>query len=242
MDNSIYVALSRQVALFRDLEVTANNLANVNTNGFGGQQLLQTPFVVDAGHSQKVAFENPVDTFRRLEPGTVRTTGNPLDASILGPGYFTVETPLGNRYTKNGNFQLDANGTLVNGAGYPVLDDTGGRITFETDDGNVVIGSNGNISVNGEERATLGIATFENQQAMEPVGEGLYKADVPAIPNPQDGSITVSQGTLEQSNVEPVTQLTHLVDVSRSLSMTQNLINGLYDLEQRTSRTLTQQS
>ncbi len=241
MDNSVYIALSRQVALFRDLDVTANNVANVNTGGYMAQDLQNTTFNVDAGNHNQVTFANPVSTYRRLDPGSMKTTGNPLDAAILGPGYFTIQTPLGDRYTKAGNFQLDPNGTLVTSTGNPVLDNSGQPITFDPTDTNIVIGSIGNISVNGSERATLGIVTFDNQQAMEPVGDGIYRSDAAPIPNPEDGSITVSQGTLEGSNADPIKQLTHLVELQRTVSLTNNMINALYTMDQETSKVFAQQ-
>src|SRR5689334_8850044 len=110
MDNGLYVAIQRQLALFRDMDVTANNIANANTVGFNSEHMLFNEYLVK-DINQKVqnpmAFPNDVATYRDTQTGTMQVTGNALDIAINGKAYFAVETPLGIRYTRAGNFQID---------------------------------------------------------------------------------------------------------------------------------------
>ncbi len=239
MDNSIYIALSRQVALFRDMETTANNLANQNTVGYKASRLLFESFLVDDGKQRDMAFTQDVATFDDHTKGPSQVTGNMLDVSIGRNGYFMVETPAGTRYTRAGSFQLSLDGTLITAAGHPVLDQSGQHIQFTEEDRDITIGSLGSVVVDGEERAALGIVEFDNEYLLSRVGQQLYATDQPPLPaaDPQ-----VAQGVLEGANVQGVLELTHMMDVSRSVNATARMIDAMYDLHRRTNQTYTQQS
>lgn len=239
MDNSAYITLSRQLALFRDMENIANNLANVNTSGFNANKLLFNSYLVKDNPRDSMAFNNDISSYRDTSIGTMRATGNPLDVAITGKGYFTVETPLGERYTRSGNFQLNEVGELVTQEGYFVLDNSGQRITFTPEDTNITIGSNGNVAANGEERGLLGIVTFENEQLMKRVGDRMFTTDQAASDAVNPG---VAQGVLENSNVQPVQEMTHMIDVSRSVGSTAKFIEVIYDLQRTSNSKWTQQS
>lgn len=239
MDNSVYIALSRQLALFRDMEVTATNVANANTTGYQAAHVLFNSYLVDDGKQKNMAFANDIATYRDISQGSFQSTGNSLDMAISGPGYFMVETPLGERYTRAGNFQIDGNGELVSTEGYPVLDSNRQRIAFTPEDGQVTVGEVGNISVNGEERATLAVVQFDNPQLLERVGDRLFTTDAEPTPSPTS---RVLQGTLEGSNVQGVMELTHVIDVSRGVASTAKFIETMYDLERKHVSTWTQQA
>lgn len=240
MDNSVYITLSRQLGLFRDMANTANNLANVNTNGYNANHVMFSSLLVRDGKRGDMAFPNDVSMYRDTRVGPAKYTGATFDLALGGDGYFMLSTPLGTRYTRAGNFQLDGNGVLVSAEGYPVLDSGGQQIVFTPDDKEVVIGASGIISVDGEERAAIGVATFENEQLLERVGERLFDAgestpQVPADPR-------VIQGMLENSNVQPVIEMTHMIDVSRAVGSTAKFIEVMYDLQRRSSDTWARQS
>jgi len=222
------------------MAVTANNIANVNTVGFHSENPIFEKFMVNDRTREKMAFTQDVGTWRDTETGPLQQTGNMLDLAIQGEGYFTVETPLGERYTRAGQFQVLGDGTLVTPQGYPVLDDAGQRITLDEDAREVVIGEAGNISVNGEEIGNLGIAQFDNPQLLEHLAGTLYRSDIPPRP-PTEGSVRVVQGAVENSNVKPVLQLTHMISVSRAVGSTAKMIETMYDLERRTSNALARQ-
>lgn len=235
MDTGIYVALSKEVGIFRDMAVTANNLANVTTTGYGEENLLFNDFLVNGNKQEgKTAFTTDIATYRNTEQGTLETTGNPLDAAIQGEGYFALQTPLGIRYTRNGNFKTNATGTLVSSEGYPVLDDSGQNIVFDEIDKDIQIRDNGSINVDGSERAILKIVQFDNEQLLQKVGNALYKTD--ATPKTAE-NFTIANGTLERSNVQPVLALTHMMYVSRSAADTAKFISAMYTLERKASDT-----
>lgn len=240
MDNGIYITLSRQLALFRDMNMTANNLANANTTGFGAEHIMFNSYLnkdVNQRVQNNMSFANDISSYRNLENGPMQVTNNQLDAAIKGNGYFSVETPQGTRYTRAGNFQIAGDGTLMNASGHPVLDPAGQRIVFPDNVSTVEIGSVGNLKVNGDDFGAIGVHAFENEQAMEQVGHGLYKTD--ALPQPT--TATVVQGILETSNVQPVIELTHMIDVSRSVASTAKYVAALYELQRKAADVWTRQ-
>ena len=233
MDNSIYIAVSRQSGLFRDMEVSANNLANINTTGYNAQKLLFSEYLVRDG-SDKDAYSNDPSTYRDTTNGPVKMTGNPFDLAIAGPGYFQVETPLGRRYTKSGNFQVDANGTLMTPTGYPVLGADGGQITIPDDARSVEINSIGQVIVDGAEAGQVGIVEFANEQELKRLGNNLFSSEQAALPA---ASARVMQGALEGSNVNAVTELVRVMQLSRSVDSSAKFIESAYDLQRKTSKT-----
>lgn len=235
MDNGVYVALSRQMALFRDMEVTANNIANANTVGYNAEKLMFDDYLVRGGdEGPKIAFVNDVSSYRDTAEGAIQATGNPLDVAISGPGYFAVQTPLGQRYTRAGNFQIDVNGTLVTAQGHPVLDQGGQPIQFEPEDREIAIGEAGDINVNGAQRAFLGVFEFANPQLMERVGDTMYSSDLPGVAAVES---RVMHGALESSNIKSVLEMTRLIQLSRGVGSTAKLIDAQYELTRRTADT-----
>ncbi len=238
MDNGIYIVLSRQTALFRDMSMVANNIANVDTTGYQAEKMMFTDYLVDDGNRNKMAFTQDIASYHDTTNGPLRTTGNPLDAAIQGEGFFTIETPQGERYTRAGNFQIDGNGFLTTSEGYPVLDDGGARIQFAPEDNQVVIHENGAIVVDGDERATLGVAEFANRQNMVQESASLFRTD--EAPLPPDNS-RVLHGVLEKSNVTGVTELVRMIDVQRNVGNTAKYIEVVYDLQRKANNVYAQQ-
>ncbi len=241
MDNGIYIALSRQMALFRDMAVTANNIANANTTGYSSEHIMFNSYLtkdVNQGNRNDMAFAYDVASYRNTDSGTLQSTGNPLDVAIKGPGYFVVQTPLGNRYTRNGNFQIDGNGLLVNSEGYPVLDSSGQQISLPDDTATIDIGSVGNLKVNGEDFATLGVVQFDNEQLLERLNGGLFASEITPL---QTENVVVAQGALENSNVVPVLEMTHMINVSRAVGNTAKFVEVMYDLQRKAANAWAQQ-
>lgn len=237
MDNSIYVTLSRQVGLFRDLEVTANNVANVNTSGFQGERLIFDDYLVDAGNADhNLAFANDPVSYRDTRNGRTLQTHNTFDLAINGPGYFSVETPLGVRYTKAGNFNLNQDGELVTVDGYRVLGDDGAAILIPRDGRNIEINGAGQIKADGNGIGQIGMFEFTSEQNMERVGDTLFKTqEAPLAP----ASSRMMQGYLEQSNVNGVNELVRLLQLQRTTGSTAKFIEVMYDLQRKTSETYT---
>ena len=237
MDTGIYVALSKQIGIVRDLDVTANNLANMTTTGFQGDKLLFSDYLVPATKPEnRVAFTSDIGTHRNTEQGTFQQTNEPLDAAIEGQGYFAVQTPLGVRYTRNGSFKISGDGNLVTSEGNVLLDQNNQPITFDDTDRVVEIREDGTVTVDLAERGTLKIAQFDNPQLLRHVGGSLYATD--AAPKQLSEDFRVASGMLERSNVQPFTELTHMLYLSRSINDTTKYISTIYDLERKASDTL----
>jgi len=153
MENALLLGLSRQVALGRELESVANNLANINTTGYKADRTIFEQYLMPlasaddmpAGNRQ-LSFVRDRATWHNMTTGPILHTGSPTDVAIDGDGFLVVQTPQGQRYTRNGALQINATGTLVTSAGDPVLG-IGGPITFQNTDSNVSIGADGTITV-----------------------------------------------------------------------------------------------
>ena len=236
MDNSLLVSLSQQLAAYRSIDVIANNLANASTPGFKREAAKFEEFVVqvrpaeDQVGPQSLSFVKDAGVLRDLAQGELRGTGAPLDFAINGKGFFTVQTPAGMRYTRDGHFTLDQNGQLVTSDGYAVQGD-GGAITITPDDGNISVGPDGTISsiLNGASNqiGKLQIVDFANERTMVKEGANLYSTS--QTPTAATDS-TVAQNMLEGSNVSPVIEISHMVEVMRAYQMTATLSNSQEDL------------
>lgn len=240
MDNSVYVALSKQVGMQRQLDVIANNIANANTTGFKAEEMLFEEYLVEDAKNRDTAYAYDVATIRNTEQGSMEPTGNQLDVAIQGKGFFGVQTDLGERYTRAGNFLIDTDGVLVTQDGDPVLNDAGAEIQFEEDDVQVMIFGDGRVEVDGEERDAIGIFQFENEQLLQPLQAGLYASTEPAIPNEGEG--VMMQGFLEKSNVQPIVQMTNLMKLQRAYEGSAKFISGLYDMQEDAIRRIARQS
>jgi len=242
MDNSVYITLTRQMALFRDMDITSNNIANTNTTGYNSEHLLFNSYMmrdINQGDRNPMEFAHDIRSYRDTSPGSMRKTDKELDVAIQGDGYFSVETPLGVRYTRAGSFMINGNGTLTTPEGYPVLDSSGQNIIFPENATAIQIGALGNMKVNGEDFSAIGVVQFANPQMLERLSGGLFKSEVE--PEPAE-NYKVAQGVLENSNVQPVVELTHMISLSRSVASTAKFIETMYDLERKASSTWVQQS
>ena len=239
MDNSIYIVLSKQTALFRQMDVVANNIANADTTGFKSDAMHFKDYLVQSGKN-KLEFTKDDATVRNTEEGELKKTDRNLDVAIVGEGYFAVQTPLGQRYTRAGNFQLNASNELVTTDGYQVLGTSGQPIVLDPKDSNISITENGSIFSGIQDRGKIGVVSFANENLLEKVGGSLYTSSVPPIP--ASGDFKVLQGTLEGSNVKPITELTDMITLQRTVSTTSNLISDIDSLKRSAVQTLAKQN
>lgn len=236
MDTGIYVALSKQVGIFNDMAITANNIANIDTSGYQSDKLIFKDFLTPSTKDEKsVAFTNDISTFRNSMQGEMKVTNAPLDAAIEGSGYFTVQTALGVRYTRNGNFRVSSAGDLVSKEGYPVLDTSNKPIKFDELDRVIQIRDDGTVNVDGDDRGVIRIVQFDNEQLLERVGDTLFTSTDNGKPAQ---NFRVVAGALERSNVKSFEAMTHLIYLTRSATDSANLINTLYTLQRKASDTL----
>ncbi|WP_029008819.1 flagellar basal-body rod protein FlgF [Azospirillum halopraeferens] len=231
MENQLYIGLSRQVALRRQLDVVANNIANMNTVGFRGQRnLFET--AMEAGGTKptdRIAFTIDRATYIDLRPGAFSETGNPFDVALDGEGLLTVQTPDGLRYTRDGRMRRDADGQIVSAGGHPVLDDGGRPVVIDADYSTVTISADGLVSADGDVIARLGVVRFENPQALEQMGDLLFRAadDGDAIP---DRDTRLVQGKVERSNIQGVVEVTRLMELTRDYQAVTKMMEEGQDL------------
>ena len=228
MQNATYISLSSQTALQRQMDVVANNLANLSTPGYKAEEMLFAQYLTHTRGTGTMAFVEDAGTARDLRQGPISKTGNPLDLALQGPGYFSVETPLGTRYTRAGHFQLDAQNQLVTSQGYPVLADGGQPVALPPNINAITVGTDGTISVSQAGTssqaavAKLQVVTFAAPQLVTPAANGLYVTD--QTPDSATTATTsVQQGMIEESNVQPVVELTRLLAVSRTSGSVKDL-------------------
>lgn len=229
MDNTLLVSLSHQIASQRTMDVIANNLANMNTSAYKREELKFDEYVHQSRPSQWQKGPQSIDfvvtpgTIRDLSEGSIEQTGNTLDVAINGNGYFAVQTPRGERYTRNGHFSLNAEGQIVTEAGDPLLGD-GGPLTIAQEDGNVTIGADGVVSGDQGQIGKFQVVRFNNERQMRKEGDTYLSTT--EVATPADGGFTLKQGMLEKANIEPVTQMTDMINVMRSYEAVSNLINA----------------
>ncbi|MCD6034612.1 MAG: flagellar basal-body rod protein FlgF [Rickettsiales bacterium] len=241
MDNAMYITLSRQRALFEQMDIIANNVANTNTTGYKADQTLFHNYVMQAAGSNEapLSYVSNLSTYTDMQEGGLQQTSRPLDMAIAGNGYFMVETPLGQRLTRAGNFRVDTTGQLTTSQGYPVLGLGGEAITFQQEDREVNIDHEGRVSVDGEERGQIGIFTVPDPRMLRKFANGLYHAEG-LTPEPAQ-QYQVLQGMLEGSNVSSMKEMTRMVEVSRGVGTTSSLLASLQDLQSETVRRLADQ-
>jgi len=230
MENASRISLTRQMALSQQMNVIANNIANVDTPGFKADRMMFEEVLRDVGTPDRAAFVHDIGVVSDLRDGTMDPTGNPLDLAIQGQGYFEVETDQGVRYTRGGSFQFDADGAVIDGNGHPLLAEDGFPIFALPGDGEMKIDANGVVSSDSGEIGRLALVTFDDPQALLKVGQNLYSSD--ADPNPAVEA-TVLQGFVERSNVEPIVEMTRMITVLRSYQGAQALANKQDELRRR---------
>jgi len=236
MDNSLLVSLSHQLASYRAIDVIANNIANASTPGFKREAAKFEEFVAmmrpAEGQTglQPVSFVKDAGVMRDTSQGNIQQTGAIYDIAITGPGYFQVQTPAGMRYTRDGHFSLNNEGNLVTSQGYAVQGD-GGAILIAPSDGEIVIAPDGTVSsvLNGVANllGKLKIVDFANSDALTKQGSNLYSTmQTPTVP----ANAGVRQGALEASNVQPVIEISHMIEVMRAYEATASLSKSQEDL------------
>ncbi|MFZ2872407.1 flagellar basal-body rod protein FlgF [Zavarzinia sp.] len=232
MDNALYVGLSQQMVLERQMDLVANNIANLNTTAFRAVRPVFQEYVMNAGPQQPVSFVLDYGVARDSRPGVMTPTDNPFDLAINGEGFMSVQTPDGIRYTRNGHFTLDPTGRMTTREGYPLLDDGGAEITVDDPNlGTPVISGDGTIAQGDTLLGKVGMFSFDKEQGLKAVGESLFEAPAGVTATPADGETQVVQGMLEGSNVQPVIEITRMIELQRRYQTMQNLLSEDHDLQ-----------
>ena len=220
MNNAGLITASRQIALKRELDVVANNVANIATNGFKRRVSSFAEHLMPTARGdaltapdKRLSFAISRGNFLDPSRGTIEATGNPLDIALKGDVFLAVGTSQGERYTRNGALSLSSSGELVTSDGATVLSDQG-PLTFSAADGDIRIAPDGAISTVQGLRGRLKLVQFDQPQALQNIGGNLLKAEAAARPaNPGNW---VEPGALERSNVSAVAETARLIEVTRS--------------------------
>ena len=247
MNSGMYSAVSGNLAAMKRLDTIASNLANAATNGFKQDRLAfesvlagnQNPPAVPSGKTA-----DPVLLQERMltdySAGALVQTGNTFDVAIQGDGFFAVRTPDGIAYTRQGNFRLASDGTLVTANGYPVLSGAGERpeegqpivldIAGQAGGGKPVIDAQGGITLNGEPVANLAIFDFPRPYQLTKSAGTLFLAGDGATPRAASPLTSVTQGALEQSNVNSIAEMVQMVEASRYFETCQRVVRNFDDM------------
>jgi len=236
MDNTLMIAMQTQRVLQRQMDVAANNLANISTTVFKADSLLTESYTSDPAASavkpHDIKFVRDVGLMRDLSQGALKSTGNPLDLAIQGEGFFAVQGPGGKTmYTRDGAFKMSGAGQIVTAEGLPVLGAGGSPIAVDTRGESPSIAADCTIRVGENSLVQIGVYAFADPEALKKVGTNLYEPDGQAT-GPFTGEIV--QGALEGSNVRPVIELTRLIEISRAYESAARFMSQGQDLRQRT--------
>ena len=227
MDSGFYAACTGLMAKTDALELAANNIANMGTTGYKAQMEFYRSLTASMNGKQLGTLNQAVNDYGvlggatlDLRNGEFAKTGNDLDLALQGSGFFTIQTPAGVRYTRNGNFNVNAAGRLVTSTGNPVMGTTG---PIDLPSGTISISSDGTISQKGAVVAQLKIVNFTPTATLTPEGNSLYQA--PAGSEKPADDPRVSQGTLESSNLNPVAGAVSLVALQRHAQLLQQALS-----------------
>ncbi|MEO6840746.1 MAG: flagellar basal-body rod protein FlgF [Bradyrhizobium sp.] len=241
MENTLLIGLSRQTVLERQLDVVANNIANVNTAGFKADTSLFEEYLMPGAHEdnfigrdRRVSYVQDRGTFRDFTQGASEQTGNPLDMAVSGNGFLVVQTPGGERYTRDGGMQINNQGQLVTATGNPVLGNAG-PIVFQPTDHDINVSPDGTITVvegNGRTdalRGKLRLVSFADAQKLLKEGSNLYSAGEGGAAQ-ADTKSQVQQGYIEKSNVSSVAEMSRMIEVTRAYTQISTLLQQESDL------------
>jgi flagellar basal-body rod protein FlgG len=256
---ALYTAATGMAAQELNVQVISNNIANMRTTGFKKQRAAFQDLIYD--HVRRVGAQasdqgtiipvgvdigggvKTIGTPRLMTQGTLSTTGNDLDMAVRGEGFFKIQMPDGTfSYTRDGSFQLDQQGRIVTSNGHPLLP----VITVPQNSSGLTINSAGQVSVTMTGATTptvlgqVNLTRFINKAGLQPFGDNLFTETAASGP-PQDGIATtdgfgdIQQSSLEQANVEVVTEISDLIAAQRAYEMNAKVISAADQMLQSTA-------
>lgn len=222
MDAAGYTTLTRQSGLMREMQAVANNIANISTTGFRREGVIFSEYVqrLDDGPSLSMATASTRNI--DLSQAEITRTGGAFDFAIQGEGFFLIETPDGERLTRAGSFTPSAEGELVNSDGYRLLDQGGAPIFVPPDASDVAMAQDGTLSAGGQPLARVGLWMPADPDGLQHQGGTLFsaKGDLEPI-----GGAQILQGHVEESNVNPVSEIARMIEVQRAYELGQTFLD-----------------
>lgn len=241
MIRGLYNASSSMVSLGKRMEVATTNLANVQTNGFKQDRTAIATFA-EQFLSRVSGAENssPVGPLGLAEvttipetdwgQGALQPTGRELDLALSGSGFFTIETPEGIRYTRNGAFTRNAQGQLVTGTGRLVLGVDG---PLQMPSGEIKVAPDGTVNVDGAPVGRLRISEFADPSVLRRYGNTELGPEDPTVQPVDSPTTVVHQATVESSNVDMTATMTTIIEIQRAYEANQRMIQSQNDLTGR---------
>ena len=242
MNAAMYKVLSGAITQMRRLEVVSENLANVNTIGHKGGHVAFAEILAGVSQPKERAGGFVAVGEQRIDfsQGPMQQTENPLDLAIDGDGFFVIETPRGTRYTRQGNFTRDADGTVVTALGDPLLGESG---PLQVTGKDVQITPEGLVVSGGEEVGKIQVVRFANPHILSKEGHGLFRgadgtAQSASAPSeePQEG-FSVLQGFVEEANITPLDAMVSLITTQRQFEV---YTRAMKTMDAATERVLTE--
>lgn len=221
MDAAGYTTLTRQSGLMREMQAVANNIANISTTGFRREGVVFSEYVKRLEEDPSLSMARASGRVVDLTQAGVTQTGGAFDFAIQGDGFFMVETPQGNRLTRAGSFTPSAEGELVNPDGHRLLDQGGTPVFVPPDAGLVAMAQDGTLSAKGQPLARIGLWMPSDPTDLRHQGGTLFAADQGT--EPVDDGVLL-QGFLEESNVNPVSEIARMISVQRAYEMGQTFL------------------
>lgn len=222
MDAAGYATLNRQSGLMREMGVVANNIANASTTGFRREGVVFSEFVAALDQDPSLSMAHASGRHVDLSQSTLSQTGGQFDFAIQGEGFFLIDTPQGQRMTRAGSFTPSAEGELVTPDGYRLLDAGGAPIFIPPDAKGVALAADGTLSTNGQPIAQVGLWQPTDPLSLKHQAGTLFAAD--AV-EPAEGA-TILQSQLEDSNVEPVSEIARMIEVQRAYELGQKFLDA----------------
>ncbi|OUS11450.1 flagellar basal-body rod protein FlgF, partial [Rhodospirillales bacterium 47_12_T64] len=230
-------ALSRQMALGRQMSIIANNVANMNTNAYKNEGMMFVEHLNKTKTGENLSFTQDLRLVRNLAEGQMHTTDNPLDVAISGEGYFVVDNDGDTRYTRDGSFRLNAEGELVTSEGLLVMSDGDAAISFPTNATDISITRDGTITSSAGTAGKLKIVTFENEQLLVKEAGSLFTpADNQEPIDEAPGEII--QGAIEGSNVQGIIEITRMIASTRGYEATAKFIKQEHERQLKAIQSL----
>ncbi len=230
METPLIVALSRQMSVLDQMDVIANNVANMSTGAYKAERVMFKDFVARTETGEPIIFPQQSGIHRIYNPGPIERTSNPLDVALRGDGYLVVQTPAGQRYTRNGHLALDKDGQLVTPQGFAVVDSGDRPFVFNTGVKEITIAKDGSVSADDRPLGKIKLVKFDNPQQLVRQGTSLFKTDAPAQPSTDT---EILQGHIEGSNVEPILEVTRFMNASGFYEAAKKIVDEEHDRQRR---------
>jgi flagellar basal-body rod protein FlgF len=220
MEAGIYTALTRQSGLMREMQVVAHNIANISTTGFRREGVIFSEYVqrVEGGPSLSMATGDT--RHMDLRQAGLSETGGTFDFAIQGAGFFLVETPQGQSLTRAGSFSPNAESELVNADGNRLLDAGGAPVFVPPDVNGISLSADGALSGDGVPIAQIGLWQPDDPLKMTHAGGTVFNSEAVV---PASGA-TLLQGFVEESNVNPISEIARMIEVQRAYEMGQGFL------------------